>query len=205
MKKTVFTLIAFIIATIAFTQEQKVISDCTIMYAVVSSNGGQQSGIGSKIIYIKGKAMRIDLASNTFNQTVFYDDNTGGATVLKVMGESKYISSYNIAEWKKENSRYEGMAVSFSGNTRQILGYNCKQAIITLKNGNTYTVYYIPGLTTSVMESPFERKNIPGIVLEYESVVNQNEKILYTAKNIDFSPVPSYKFDIPKSGYRVLH
>lgn len=202
MKNTTFAVIACFICTILFAQEQKVISDCTITYSV---NSLQANNIGSKTVYIKGKNLRIDLVSKAFQQTTFYDGTNGDATVLKTVGESKYISNYKSAEWKKVNEIYEGIKVSFTGKTKQLLNYDCKEAILTFKNGNTYSVYYVPNLVPSVMESPFEFKNIPGLVLEYESSPKENEKITYTASKIDFTPVPSYQFDIPKTGHRVLH
>lgn len=206
MKKIIFILaVLFLICITAFTQDQKIISDCTISYSVVNSNVSQQNSLGSKIIYLKGKDIRIDLISNTFSQTVFYNSNSGNATVLKNIGEAKYISQYNAADWEKENGMYSGISVSFTDNTKSILNYVCKQAVLKLKNGNSYTVYYTPAIMPSVTENPFEFKDIPGLILEYESLVKENEKITYTANKIDYSPVPSLQFEIPKTGYRVLH
>jgi GLPGLI family protein len=205
MKKIVFTLMAFVINTTVFAQEQKIISDCTITYVVSNSNNAKQNNMGSETIYIKGKNLRVDLVSNNFSQTVFYNGTVGDATVLKTIGESKYISQYNAAEWKKANEIYKGIVVSFTANTKTILNYTCKEAILKFKNGSSYTVYYVPSLLPSVMKSPFEFTNIPGLVLEYESSVKPNEKLLYTAQKIDFAPVPSFQFDIPKTGYRILH
>ena len=68
-----------------FAQKQKIISDCTITYLVGSA---QESNIGSKTIYIKGKSIRIDLVSKTFKQTTFYNGINGDATVLKTIVRS---------------------------------------------------------------------------------------------------------------------
>jgi GLPGLI family protein len=206
MKKIVSILpVLFLGCIAAFAQDQKIISDCTISYSVINSNASQQNNLGSKIIYIKGKDIRVDLMSNTFSQTVFYNSNSGNATVLKNVGDAKYISQYNAADWEMANSMYSGISVSFTNDTKSILNYVCKQAILKLKNGNTYTVYYAPAIMPSVTENPFEFKDIPGLILEYESLVKENEKITYTANKIDYSPVPSLQFEIPKTGYRVLH
>ncbi len=204
MKKITTIFTGFIICIASFAQEQKTISDCTIIYGV-STSEAKNNNMGSKTILIKGKDMRIDLVSKTFSQTVFYNSNTGNATVLKSVGESKYISQYNADEWKKANEIYEGITVTLTDSTKDILGYNCKQAILALKNGSIYIVYYVPGLIPSVMENPFEPKNIPGLILEYESAIKEGEKIFYKAQKIDFKPVASLQFDIPKTGYRILH
>ena len=204
MKRITAIFISFIICIASFAQNQKIISDCTILYSV-STSEKKNNDIGSKTFLIKGKDIRIDLVSKTFSQTVFYNSNTGNATVLKNVGESKYISQYNADEWEKANETYEGITVALTDSTKNILGYNCKQAILTLKNGSIYIIYFVPGLIPSVMESPFEPKNIPGLVLEYESTIKGGEKILYAAQKIDFKPVASFQFDIPKTGYRILH
>ena len=206
MKKIIYIFSVLLITRVsASAQDQKIISDCTISYSVINSNASHQNNLGSKIIYIKGKQIRVDLISNTFNQTVFYNSNSGNATVLKTVGEAKYISQYNAADWEKANGMYYGISVSFTDATKSILNYVCKQAILKLKNGNTYTVYYAPAIMPSVTENPFEFKDIPGLILEYESSIKENEKIIYTANKIDYSAVPSVQFEIPKTGYRILH
>ncbi|MBV9963781.1 MAG: hypothetical protein JO072_16180 [Parafilimonas sp.] len=185
-------------------QQPKIISDATIAFSV-SGTASAQNNFGSKTIYIKGKDIRIDFFSNAFNQTIFYNSNTGNATILKEVGQSKYISNYTAEEWKKANEMYEGITVSFTSATKKILDFNCKQAILKLKNGNIYTVFYTPDVVPSITENPFEFKEVPGLILEYEALLSGNEKIIYTANKIDFTPVPSLEFKIPKTGYRVLH
>ncbi len=194
--------VAFMSATL-YAQQPKIISDAVISFAISNSNNSKQ--IGTKTIYIRGKDIRIDLISDMFSQTIFYNGNTGNATILKNVGQSKYISNYNADEWKKENEMYNGIAISFTGNTKKILDYTCKEAVLKLKNGNNYTVFYAPDILLSVTENPFEFKDIPGVILEYESSIKESEKIIYTADKINFNPVPSFQFEIPKTGYRVLH
>jgi len=205
MKKIIFISIVLFICVTVFAQQPKLISDCTLTYSVKSSNSSKQSNLGSKTIYVKGKDIRIDFTSNMFSQTIFYNNNTGNATILKSVGQSKYISNYNADEWKKQNETSDGVKVTFTGNTKNILNYQCKEAVLTLKNGKSYTIYYTPSIMLSVTENPFQFKDVPGLVLEYESSINENEKVIYTAEEINFNPVPSLQFEIPKTGYRVLH
>ncbi|MEP6464839.1 MAG: hypothetical protein ABJB05_00975 [Parafilimonas sp.] len=205
MNKWILTSIIIFFCTVVQAQQPKVISDATISFTVSNSSPSKQNDLGSKIIYLKGKDIRIDLMSNMFSQTIFYNSNTGNATVLKNIGQSKYISNYTNEEWKKANNIYNGAKISFTNNTKKILDYDCKQAMLKLENGSTYTVYYTPLLIPSVVENPFEFKDIPGLILEYESLVSENEKVIYTADKINFDPVPSLQFDIPKTGYHILH
>jgi hypothetical protein len=49
----------------------------------------------------------------------------------------------------------------------------------------------------------YANKSLPGLAMEYESSSGKS-KITYTISKIDFSPVPASRFDLPKSGYRVM-
>jgi len=199
MKQTIF-IVGIFVSLALQAQQTRIISDCTLSFAVKSS---KQADIGSKVIYIKGKNIRVDFISSIYSQSIISGE-TGGATILKTVGQSKYIANYSAEEWKKQNDIYSGIETSITSDTKKILDYTCKKAVLTLKNGTDYTVYYVPWLVPSVNENPFEFKDVPGLVLEYESSAN-NEKVTYAAIKIDFNPVPAAQFEIPKSGYRILH
>lgn len=205
MKNLLIILLLSLCFFKSLCQQQKVISDCTITYMVSNADPNSKNDFQGalKTIYIRGKQIRIDVNSNTFNQTVFYNSNTGESTVLKNIGEAKYISNYTAAEWQKENAVYEGIRISFTNNIKKILNYDCKEAIIQLKNGNNYTVYYVPVIIPSVTENDFEFKKVPGLVLQYEASVH-NQKIQYIASQVSFDPVPVFRFEIPKSGFKIL-
>src|ERR1041385_6391928 len=78
----------------AFSQASKTVSDCTIKYSVksIGSKNADEFAGASKTVYIRGKDVRTDMKSDQINQTIFYNSNTGQATVLKEVGQSKYIS-----------------------------------------------------------------------------------------------------------------
>ena len=51
----------------------------------------------------------------------------------------------------------------------------------------------------------YQFKDIPGFPLEYETQSEDGKtRVRYTATKISLTPVPVAKFDIPKTGYRVL-
>jgi len=206
MKKLLLIPTAILFFDAAISQTSKIISDGTINYAVSSAgsqNTNEFSG-ASKTVYIRGREIRTDLNSNQINQTIFYNSNTGQATVLKEVGQSKYISHYTAEEWEKENEMYKVTGLLLTGATTKILNYECKEATLQLKNGKTYTIYYTPDIIPSITENPFEFKEVPGLVLKYETSMHDS-KLEYTATKINFDPVPAYQFEIPKTGYRILH
>jgi GLPGLI family protein len=203
MKKILFMVWLPVIFGHAFSQQPKIISDCTITFSVASSDN-EEGDIGTKTIFIKGKDIRSDFVSIKFSQSIFFNAKTGKATILKTIGKSKYISYYDAEKWKALNAEYDGVKISFSGNTKKILDYDCKEAILTTSDGKSYTVYYVPSLIPSVTENAFQFKDVPGIILEYETITKENQKITYTATQINFSPVPLAQFELPREEYRVL-
>jgi hypothetical protein len=55
------------------------------------------------------------------------------------------------------------------------------------------------------LQYEYQFKDLPGFVLEYEALTEDGKsKINYSATKITLVPVPVAKFDLPKTGYRVL-
>ncbi len=180
----------------------KLIAECTITYAV--SLEGADGNPTTKTLFIKGKKTRTDISYSPFHQSTILDNRTGDAVVLKNIGSDKYISSFTVQQWKEKNNKWDDVKVSFTNETKKILTYTCRKAILTTKENNHFIVYYTTDFVTSATENPYQFKNIPGLILEYESQTGERKLITFKATNVDFSPVPVAKFEIPTTGYRVL-
>ncbi len=200
----VFTA-AFILAR---AQDPKVVGDCTITFSISSNESSTNDNLSGavKTLYIKGDLTRTDINSTDYRQSTFYDSKTGEAVILKELQNNKYMQRLTPEKWKQQNSRFDGMNVSFTAETKTILGYPCKKGIAQLKDGTSFIFFYAPGMMPSALENPYEFKGIPGFVLEYEISGKSNKtEIAYTATKINFSPVPESKFQIPSSGYRDIN
>ncbi len=181
----------------------KLVAECTITYSVLFE-GNEKNQITTKKLFIKGRKARSEISNSSFYQATIYDDKTGKAVVLKNVGGDKYISTFNADEWKEKNGIWEDMKVTLTNETAKIANYNCRKAIATTKNGNGFTIYYTVDFVASATENPYQFKNIPGLILEYESKTNEGKRITFKATDINFSPVPASKFEVPTSGYRIL-
>jgi hypothetical protein len=73
-----------------------------------------------------------------------------------------------------------------------------------LQDGTSYTVWYTPDLIPENKNFQYETRSLPGLAMEYETVNSKGEKATYTVSKISFSPVQASKFDLPKSGYRIM-
>lgn len=207
-----FTLVLLAV-TVSFTQvtAQRVIADCSISYTISTEEGSADKDVSeslkasTKHVYIKGNDSRTDLVSPTFTQSLIYNKSTGSAVILREFGNNKFMTKLDNARWKEENKKYDGMTVTLSAETKTILGYECKKALMQLKDGTVFTLYYASAIIPSVKEFEYQFKDIPGFVLEFESQEAEGKKIRYTAAKINLSPVQASRFDIPVSGYRLLN
>lgn len=209
-----FTLLLLAVS-ISFTQvqAQRVIADCSISYSISTEEGSADKDkdvteslkASTKNVYIKGNDSRTDLVSPTFTQSLIYNKSTGSAVILREFGNNKFMTKLDNTRWKEENKKYDGMTVVLSAETKTILGYECKKALMQLKDGTVFTLYYATAIIPSVKEFEYQFKDIPGFVLEFESQEAEGKKIRYTATKINLSPVQASRFDIPVSGYRILN
>jgi GLPGLI family protein len=197
----------FFSLNVAFSQHAMVIGDCTITYKISGGDAATNNNLSgaTKTFYVKGKMARVDMTGSNYKQSIIYDNANGSAVILKEIGNEKYLSNLTADEWKKQNDHFDGQTITFTDDTKSILGYDCKKAVARLKDGTLYNLYYTNSIIPSANENPFQFKDIPGFVLEYETGgVNNTSKITYSAISINFDPVPALRFEIPKSGYRVL-
>lgn len=84
-----------------------------------------------------------------------------------------------------------------------ILGYNCKLAVATLKDGSSFKVYYTTDIAFQNKDYGMQFQSLPGFPLEYESELGKM-KVTYIADKISFDPVAAALFDLPKTGYREM-
>lgn len=201
---SLFFLIAFALNSqqIFAQQPSKIIAECTITYSVnIAGNDKKET---TKKLYIKGRKTRSEISNTSFFQATIYDNKTGDATVLKEVGNDKYLSQFNTEKWKEKNSRWNDATVTTSNETKKILNYSCRKATITTKDGSSFVIFFTTDFTASATENPYQFKNIPGLILEYESQTSEGKNVEFTAVAIDLNPVPAAKFTVPVSGYRIM-
>jgi GLPGLI family protein len=209
--RRIFTIL--LVGCILFAQNvqaQKKLTEGTISYDIMINTGTDKPQNAdffdgaTSAVYIKGNRCRTDMISSLGTQSTIIDDAKNSITILKEFGEQKYMISLTPANWKDANKRYEGVVFSYEGNeTKTIIGYTCKKAIGKLKDGTTFSVWYTSELQAESNGCQYANKDLPGIAMQYETTLG-NLKVTYTVSKISFSPVPSSKFDLPKSGFRIM-
>jgi len=188
---------------------QKVLSEGMIQYDISVQTGSSEAKMAdvfdgaTGLVFIKGNQSRTELKSAIGNSISIYDSKAGTGVVIREFGSQKLLIRMNAKNWTDKNKKYEGMTFTKTGETKKIAGYNCEQATAKLTDGNTFTVYYTTELVLENKNYDAQFKNLPGVPLEYESIMG-NLRVKYTASKISFDPVPVQRFEIPTSGYREM-
>jgi GLPGLI family protein len=188
---------------------QKRLTEATISYDIVintNSTTPQAADLldgATSVIYLKGNSSRSEMVSSLGTQSTIVDGKTGHVTVLKDYGEQRYMINMTQANWKESNKKYEGVSFTYVDEFKTIAGYNCQKAIGKLSDSSTFTVYFTRDLVPVNKDFQYLNKNLPGLAMQYEASLGKM-KVTYTVASVNFNPVPQIKFDLPKSGYRVM-
>jgi GLPGLI family protein len=198
-------LLFFIVPLLA----QKKFSEGSIVYNVVVNTNDPNPKLAdgfdgaTNTIYIKGKLSRSELVSVFGTQSTIIDGRTGNVDVLKEYGEKKYMISMTPSDWIEANQKYDSVTFTYQDEYKTITGYSCRKAIGKLKNGESFIVYYTTDLIPENQNFQYSNRTLPGLALEYESNLGKN-KVIFSASKISFDPVPASKFDLPKTGFRIM-
>jgi GLPGLI family protein len=210
MKHYSLVLIVFLAMIALPSMAQKRLSEGTISYDIVINTGSDKpQGAdfldgATSAVYIKGPKTRTEMVSPLGTQSTIIDGTKNTIVILKEYGEQKYLINLKPEDWKDANKKYEDVSFTYDNSaSKTILGYKASKAIGKLKDGTTFTVWYTTDLLPENKDFQYANKDLPGLALEYETNMG-NLKVTYTVSKISFSPVPAAKFDIPKSGYRML-
>ena len=211
MKKIFFIVAVTFLFSVSSYQlyAQKKLTEATISYDIVINTNNTTPQAADlldgavSIIYLKGNSSRSEMISSLGTQSTIVDGKTGNVTVLKDYGEQKYMIKMTQADWKVSNKKYEGSTFTYENEFKTIAGYNCQMAIGKLTDGSTFTVYFTKDLVPVNKDFQYLNKELPGLAMQYEAVLGK-QKVTYTVSNINFNLVPAAKFDLPKSGYRVM-
>jgi len=208
MKSRLLILLFLVLASV-LSSAQKKLTEATIYYDVVVSTDNETPKAAdmldgsTNIIYVKGNLSRSDFISSLGSHSTIYDDKTGTATNIRDYGNKKFLITYTSAEWKSYNKRYDGIKYKIENEFKKIAGYNCQKAVGQLSDGTTFTVFFTKELIPVNTNFQSINKGLPGFAMQYDAS-RGNDKVTYTVSNIEFSVVPLAKFDIPKTGYRVM-
>lgn len=189
---------------------QKKITEATISYDIVINTSNTKPKAAdlldgaTSVIYLKGNSSRSEMTSSLGTQTTIIDGKTKNVTILKDYGEQKYMITMTPDNWKASNKKYEGITFTYENEFKTIAGYNCQKAIGKLAGDtSSFIVYFTKDIVPVNKDFQYLNKSLPGLAMQYEASLG-NLRVTYTVSGINFNLVPAAKFDLPKSGYRIM-
>ena len=204
---SLFIIAGLAAASLAFGQRK--LTEATIAYDIVintTNTKPQATDLldgATSVIYLKGNSSRSEMISSLGTQATVIDGKTGNVTILKDYGDQKYMIRMTPSDWKESNLKYADVTFSYTEEYKTIAGYNCQKAVGKMADGSTFNVYFTRELVPVNKDFQYINKNLPGLAMQYEANLG-SMLVTYTVSSINFNLVPQAKFDIPKSGYRVM-
>ncbi|HEY8389250.1 MAG TPA: hypothetical protein VIK74_11635 [Parasegetibacter sp.] len=202
-------LLAVFLISAVMVQGQRKVSEMTVTYTASISSDNKEPAISDAFdgatttVYLKGSLSRTEMVSTLATFVTIHDAKNGTAVSLRETSGQKLLIRMNADDWKDRNKRYDGITFTDTNETKKIAGYNCIKSVAKLSDGTTFTVYYTPDIIPENRDYDYQFRTLPGFPLEYELEMGSYH-VKYTATQVNFSPVPASRFDIPKSGYREM-
>lgn len=157
-------------------------------------------------VMIKGGKSRSDILTGGGSRIEITDHQEKTKIKLLNMMGQKYAIRYSTDDIAKETSKEPPVNVELTDKVKNIAGYQCKNAIITVndKNGKySIDVYYTPEL--GGRQANFDKgiyQGIEGVLMEF-SMKTTDMTMRFTAHSVEKKPVSLKEFEIP-SDYTII-
>ena len=197
---TIFTLFSFQ----AFAKEFKGV----ITYKITVEGSGVTDEMKTMMpktmtMTIKGNKARSEMIMSMGKTiSISNGDDKTAITLMDMMGQKIAIQS-NYEEIMKEMADSPEAKVEVTGETKEIAGYVCKKALVTIPEEDMeIIVYFTEELGTSALnfDNP-QFKDINGVMLEFE-MPNESFSMHFTAVTVEKKNVDDSEFTIPE-GYQI--
>jgi GLPGLI family protein len=158
----------------------------------------------SKKDYIKGDKVRSEVSTGMYKSITIIDRKTKEEVTLVDMMGNKYEVKPDPNKPKPEDK--QPPEIKYVDSTKQIAGYTCKAAEITVVNPrtsekSTFTVYYTDQLPYSTDMGQY--KGLKGFPLQY-GIKQQGMNIMISATSVEKKALSDTLFAIPAKGYKVV-
>ncbi len=158
---------------------------------------------GTQTVFLKGYMSRFEISNKVGTQATIVDGKSGNVKLLKTLGTHNYLIEMSAADWKDANNKYQNVAFDFFDEYKIIAGFNCQKAVAKFSDGTNATVFFTREIIAENRDFEFAYKSLPGLAMEYETVFG-NKKVIFSVSKISYNIVPTAKFELPKTGYRIL-
>jgi hypothetical protein len=156
---------------------------------------------------MRGESSRMEMSMGMGSTiVVFNGKDKSGFTLMDMMGQ-KYAMKMTPEELEEEIEETPDVDINITGETKEIAGYECKKAIVTLKESDSkdmeMIVYFTDELGSGMMNynNPIY-KDVQGMMMEYS--INENDmEMKFSAISVTKKKIGDEEFEIPE-GYNVM-
>jgi GLPGLI family protein len=208
INKTVIAMVLLLTGAGTTALAQTPLTQGTIVYDITIQTGSKTPQMADALdgatstVYIKNSQSRTDMVNALGSESTIHDAKTGNGVILKEYSGQKLMITLTKENWEEKGKKYNNIEFTLTNEEKTIAGYKCKKATAKL-DGNDFTVYYCPDIVIANKDFDVMFKKLPGLAMQYEYEAGKL-KFSYTVSKINTEPVLASKFDIPKSGYRVM-
>lgn len=194
---------------VAETNAQRLVTEASLTYkiSIESIETGQSApkpmGDATLSVLIKGNLSRTDMVSNLGNESTIFDNKTGKGAILREYSGQKLMITMNNDNWLQKNQVFRNLPFKTDNAEQMIAGFTSKKAVGKMEDGKDITVFYLPETQLQNLQYNNAFARLPGIPVQYQ-LESGNIRFTYVLASAQFDPVPSARFELPKSGYRVM-
>jgi len=209
MKPLKFITTLLILMTTLTTVAQKQLLEGAVTYDIsIESNKTETTlanGLNGAVLtlYVKPTVSRTEMSSSLGTETTVFDNKAGKGFILKEYSGQKLMITTTRENWMQKNQWNDNMKFTIDNDLKEIAGYQCKKASGLTPDGKEFIVYFTPDVVIGNQYYNNSFAQLPGLPVQYE-LRSGNLRFKYTLSKIAFDPVPSVKFDAPKTGFRVM-
>ena len=178
MKKIIFSILLTFVYTLSINAQ---VEEGHVIYDIeISSDDPQMEMVipmmqGSKLEmhFIEGKSRTKISIGSMMTTTIITNIKEDAMLMLMggMMGNKAIPSSIQELEEENETTVAE-LDVEFTDETKMIVGFKCKQAILTDEDGNEMTYWYTEEIEIEKQGQSYLNNNVPGFPLEFETQKN---------------------------------
>ncbi len=183
------TLIIAFLSAIVFANAQK--QEAHIIYDITMESDDPQ--VQAQLGMLAGSSLEMafkdDLSKQVFSMgalmtTTTVSDRSSGKGMMLMSGMMGKYGAFMDVEEMMEDQDDMDVEIELVDETKEVMGYNCKKAIVIDEEGNETIFWYTDEITMPKTDGRFFKKGIPGVPLKF-SVDNPQMTMVMTAKEVN--------------------
>ena len=154
----------------------------------MAAAAGMMAG-SSMTMFMKDKFSRADLRMGSMMEmkTIINTETKDALMLMDIsMMGMKNATKFNLDEMEEEEEEEMDVDIQLLDETRTILGYTCKKALVEDEEGNEMIFWYCEDISFNTEGNRYMRDDIPGQPLEFE-IIADGMTISFKATSIDKS------------------